>query len=72
MNIIKDRLRSVMVLHGDTSQDLSKYLGITETTFSKKLNEKNAEFNLGEIRLIQKKYQLTSEQMHFIFFGKES
>lgn len=65
---MKTKLKSVMVLHGDTSQDLADYMGISDTTFSNKLNEKKTVFNLNEIRLIQEKYQLSADQLNSIFF----
>lgn len=66
----KDLLRSVMVLHGDTYKDLADYLGITEQSVSKKINENGSEFKLSEIRLIRCRYNLTSEQVDYIFFAE--
>lgn len=66
----KDLLRSVMVLHGDTNKDLADYLGITEQSVSKKINENGSEFKLGEIRKIRVRYNLTSEQVDYIFFAE--
>ena len=34
------KLRSLMVLHGDTNKDLAHYLCITEQSLSAKINEK--------------------------------
>lgn len=66
----KDLLRSVMVLYGDTNKDLADYLGITEQSVSKKINENGTEFKQGEIRMIRIRYNLTSEQVDLIFFAE--
>ena len=63
-------LLSVMTLHGDTIRDLAHYLGKTEQIVSKKINEKGAEFKLGEMRKIISRYGLTCEQVDRIFFAK--
>lgn len=66
------KLKSVMVLHGDSGRSLSKYLGISETTFSTKLNRwRGSEFTQGEIQAIKDKYELTAEDVDSIFFGQE-
>ena len=65
----KELLRSIMVLHGDTGRSLSGFLGITEQTFSVKMNEKDGnEFNKTEISKIKSRYALTPEQLVSIFF----
>ena len=66
----KERLRSIMVLHGDTNKDLADYLGISEQSVSNKINENGSEFKQGEIARIKEKYNLTSEQVDCIFFAK--
>lgn len=63
-------LRSIMALFGDTNKSLADYLGLTEQTMSKKIYEKEAEFKLGEIRMIKKRYGLTPEQVAHIFFAE--
>ena len=65
----KAELRSIMVKHGDTDKSLAKYLGISERSFSSKINENGSEFNKREISAIIKKYGLTEEQVMIIFFG---
>lgn len=65
----KNKLESVMKLHGDTGTSLSTYLGIARSTFSAKLNETNgAEFTQGEISSIKEKYNLDAEEVVEIFF----
>ena len=41
----KNRLLSVMKLHGDTMGDVAKYLGIARSTLSSKVNEHGSEFS---------------------------
>lgn len=65
----KNLLKSKMALHGDTSGVLAEYLGITQNTFSLKLNGV-AVFTQPEIQKIKDKYNLTSEEIDQIFFGK--
>lgn len=66
----KRMLKSVIVANGDTFQTLADYLGITRTTFSRKVNEKNTGFNQPEIMMIKEKYSLNAEQIDNIFFAK--
>lgn len=63
------KLRSIMVLHGDTNKDLAEYLGITEQSVSNKINENGTEFKQGEIAKIRTKYNLSAEDVESIFFG---
>lgn len=62
-------LRSIMVLYGDTNKTLGAYLNVTEQTISAKINENGTEFKQSEIALIQKRYNLTPEQVMTIFFN---
>ncbi len=49
-----------MRLHGDTGTSLAKFLKMSRTTFSAKINEtKGAEFTQGEIAKIRSKYNLS-------------
>ena len=67
MNI--NKLKSIMTLHGDTGTSLSEYLGMSQATFSLKMNGKrNAEFTQKEIQAIKDKYELTPEEVDSIFF----
>ena len=66
----KALLRSVMALHGDTNKDLADYLGISEQSLSKKINENETEFKQGEIKQIKVRYNLTADQVDLIFFAE--
>lgn len=68
----KKLLKSVMVKNGDTYQSLSKYLGITESALSNKINNKvSIGFTQPEIYKIKAKYNLTSNELESIFFSQE-
>lgn len=67
----KQKLKSIMVYNNDTQSDLAKYLGISNQTFSRKINEKgSSEFGSTEIRLIKTRYDLKPEEIDGIFFDK--
>ena len=61
-------LKSIMLLNGDTNKTLAEYLGISEQSVSKKINETGTEFKQGEISIIKKRYSLTGDQIDSIFF----
>lgn len=68
----KKKLVSVMKLHGDTGETLSKYLGMARSTLSAKMNETHgAEFTQSEISGIKKKYNLTAVEVWEIFFEEK-
>lgn len=62
------KLRSLMVLHGDTNKDLAKCLGISEQSMSNKINENGTEFKQGEIVKIKDRYNLSHKDVCTIFF----
>lgn len=62
-------LKSVMVLHGDTNKALARYLGITEQSLCKKINNNGAEFRQLEIAKIKEKYNLDCDMIDRIFFA---
>lgn len=64
-------LRSLMFVYGDTNKTLAKALGISEPSLSNKINENGTEFKQGEIVIIKKRYNLTSEQIDKIFFDEK-
>lgn len=69
MNMNKNKLRSVITLHGANNGKLAKYLGISESRFSAKINETGgAEFNQGEIFKIKQKYNVSADDVDAIFF----
>jgi hypothetical protein len=59
-----------MVLYRETYRDLACLLGISEQSFSSKINEKGSEFKQGEIAKICEHYDLSAEQMKSIFFAE--
>jgi len=64
------RIKSLMVLNGDTLMDLSKVVGCTSETLSKKINEyKGSEFTQSEIKAIKTRYSLKPEEVDAIFFA---
>lgn len=65
----KNKLRSVMVLYGDTNKSMAEYLGISEKSFSDKINETGTEFRQSEINAIRNKYSLTDADVVDIFFA---
>ncbi len=68
----KLKLESVMRLHGDTGTSLAKFLKMSRTTFSAKINEtKGAEFTQGEIAKIRSKYNLSPSDVIEIFFEEK-
>ena len=64
----KAKLRGVMALHGDTNKDVAELLGISEQSFSCKINENGTEFKQGEITKIKDKYNLSPAEVDSIFF----
>ncbi|WP_202620385.1 hypothetical protein [Emergencia sp. 1XD21-10] len=64
----KNRLLSVMKLHGDTMGDVAKYLGIARSTLSSKVNEHGSEFSKSEIVKIKERYNLSADEVDLIFF----
>jgi hypothetical protein len=68
----KRLLKSFMAKFGDTGSTLAKALGISETRFSAKINEKNgAEFTKSEIGEMIERYQLNESDIRNIFFNSE-
>lgn len=56
---------------GDTQEEVAKYLGITQSTLSWKINGK-AEFKQSEIKSLAERYLLSPEEIAEIFFEKEN
>jgi len=68
----KAKLKSLMVLHGDTNLSLSAELGVSAQRFSMKINESHgAEFTQNEISIIKQKYKLTGDELAEIFFDEK-
>lgn len=64
-----NKLKAVMVLHGDTGGNLAQFLGISHSSFSKKLHNNGAQFTQGEIQAIKDRYNLTANEIDDIFFN---
>lgn len=63
-------LRSKMVLFDDTNSSLAEALNISPQRLSAKINETDgAEFTQKEIKCISIRYNLTSDEIHAIFFA---
>ena len=64
------KLKSVMVLQGDTNASLAQGLGICRRTLSYKMSEKRgSEFTQSEIVKIKERYALSVEEVERIFFA---
>lgn len=61
-------LKVEMIRHNDTGETLSKALGITRGTLSKKMNGADADFTQSEMSTIIERYNLSSERATEIFF----
>lgn len=67
--INKDKFKAKVAEHGLTQKELSKTIGISNNSLSRKLNDK-APFTLGELQAIKDKLELTSQEVSDIFFAK--
>ena len=65
----KEKLKSIMALHGHTNKDLADKLNLSEQSVTNKINEYRTEFKQGEIAKIKDIYNLTPEQVDAIFFS---
>ena len=63
----KEKLKEFMDIFGDNLTKLADYLGISYQSISKKLNG-HTDFKLTEIRMIKERYNLTAEEVDYIFF----
>lgn len=65
----KNKMVSVMKLHGDTQESLAEAIGISVQRLNAKINSTGgAEFTMSEIRAIKIRYNLTSQEVDEIFF----
>lgn len=65
----KNKLVSVMKLHGDNQEDLAKKLKLSLSRTNAKINSTDgAEFTMGEMQKIRTLYQLTADEVMEIFF----
>ena len=74
ISVSKERRRHMKSLNdtmkgfGDTQQDLAKVLGITNSTMSWKMRGRS-EFTQSEIKAIIERYDLTGDEVKYMFFG---
>lgn len=67
----KYKLRAVLAENGDNYEKLAGYLGISTSTLSDKINERNSiGFTQPEMQQIKDRYHLTPEQIDYIFFDR--
>lgn len=67
----KRMLRDIMISHGDTNSSLARFIGISESRLSAKINEvRGAEFNQREIGKIRQRYHLSVDEVEVIFFSE--
>lgn len=72
IGVNKKKLRILLISNSENQGILAEYLGISQQTLSKKINEKGgSEFNQTEIRLIKDKYKLDAKEIDEIFFSQE-
>lgn len=62
-------LKYVIAKNGETAGDLAKFLDMSLTTLSKKMNENGSQFKQKEIGMIAGRYKLTKEEITDIFFA---
>ena len=64
-------LRSYMVRHGETQEQVAAWLGITRSTLSRKMRNDDADFTQSEIMAIKEHYCLTADEVESIFFAEK-
>lgn len=65
----KALLKSIMKEHGDRNADLAAAISMSAPNFSTIWNGR-ADFSLGRIKIISKRYDLTAQQVYDIFIAK--
>lgn len=63
----KQELKAEIARYGDTCTRLAQALGCAPQTLSKKINNNGASFNMGEIDIIRKRYNLSFDRLGSIF-----
>ena len=61
------RLKSDMILYGDTQEDLASYLGISPSTLSHKMGGYQC-FTLDQMDRIRTRYDMSPEKFVDVFF----
>lgn len=64
----KQELKAEIARYGDTCSKLAQALGCAPQTLSKKMNGNGAMFNMEEVDIIRKRYDLSYERVGCIFF----
>ena len=64
-------LKGLMLLNGDTAQDLADALNIHRSTLSSKMHESGTAFTKEEMTAIKNRYNLDAKQFYEIFFDRE-
>ena len=59
------KLRQFMIEKKIKSKDMANILGISKSSFSKKINQNGSDFNLNEIRIMCRKYNLDGNVYFF-------
>lgn len=66
----KRKLNAIMQLHGESQQDLARYLQLSLSRLNAKINVyRGAQFRQNEIAAIQEHYSLSAEEVNEIFFA---
>ncbi|MFM1581242.1 helix-turn-helix transcriptional regulator [Helcococcus bovis] len=61
------KLKGFLAEQGIKHSKVAKILGISQTTFSKKINRNNADFNADEIRVICRTYNISSDEFFLTY-----
>jgi hypothetical protein len=64
-------LKGLMLMNGDTAQDLADALKIHRSTLSSKMHESGTAFTKEEMTAIKDRYKLDAKQFYEIFFDYE-
>lgn len=64
----KKELLSKMAKHGDNQSELAKFLGLTQSALSARMNG-HTDFRQKEMNAIRKRYDLSADDMEAIFFA---
>lgn len=63
------KLRSIMILHNDTIDELAEYLGITRQTLHNKMSGRT-DFTRNEMIMIKQRYKLNDDEFVETFDAK--
>lgn len=64
------KLKSIMILHGETQKQLAKVIGVATSGLNSRINGKKP-FRQNEMDAIRKHYSLDANDMEAIFFANE-